>query len=192
MIELIRKTKETSVTLAVGYPAPPEEINIDIPCGFLAHMLTLMAHRSRLALVITADGDVDVDYHHLAEDIGITLGVALKEMLQTEKLSRRRYGSSLLPMDGSLARIALDISGRGGMYWEGSFPSAKCGDFDMELVPEFFTALCREARITAHIGILAADNTHHASEAIFKGFGLALGDALEPSDVSPSTKGAWI
>lgn len=192
MIELIRKTKETSVTLAVGYPAPPEDIKIDIPCGFLSHMLTLMAHRARLALVVKAEGDVEVDYHHLCEDIGITLGVALKEMIRSEKISRRRYAWCLLPMDGSLARIAIDISGRGGMYWEGSFPSQRCGDFDMELVPELFTALCREASITAHISILSADNAHHASEAVFKGFGLAIGDALEPSDVAPSTKGAWI
>ena len=95
-------------------------------------------------------------------------------------------------MDGSLARVALDISGRGGVYWSGSFVTDRCGDFDLELIPEFFNALAREGGITLHIAILAADNSHHASEALFKGIGMALGQALMPALCEPSTKGVWL
>jgi imidazoleglycerol-phosphate dehydratase len=155
-------------------------------------MLELMSHRGRLGLVLEASGDVHIDAHHLTEDVGIVLGMALKEMLQSEKTPRARYGWCLLPMDGSLVRIAIDLSGRGGLYWEGSFPTDKCGDFDLELVPEFFSGFCRESRATMHIGILAADNSHHAAEALFKGAGLALDMALAPTAIDPSTKGEWI
>jgi imidazoleglycerol-phosphate dehydratase len=155
-------------------------------------MLELMSHRSRLGLDIDASGDVHVDAHHLAEDTGIVLGIAMRDMLRSENTPRARYGWCLLPMDGSLARVALDLGGRGGLYWDGSFPTDRCGDFDLELVPEFFRGFCRESRATLHIALLAADNSHHASEAVFKGVGAALGIALAPTDIPPSTKGEWI
>ncbi|GHV51108.1 imidazoleglycerol-phosphate dehydratase HisB [Synergistales bacterium] len=155
-------------------------------------MLELMAHRGGLGLNLSAAGDTHVDAHHLAEDVGIVLGSALLELLRAENVSRVRYGWCLLPMDGSLARVALDLSGRGGLYWEGGFPTDKCGDFDTELVPEFFRGFCREARATLHIAILAADNSHHAAEAVFKGVGTALGAALAPTGIAPSTKGEWV
>jgi imidazoleglycerol-phosphate dehydratase len=191
MYSVTRNTKETQVTLSISHPASGTG-RINAPCGFLAHMLDLMSHRGRLGLDIDASGDVHVDAHHITEDIGIAMGMALKEMLQSEKISRARYGWCLLPMDGSLARVAIDLSGRGGLYWEGSFPTEKCGDFDLELVPEFFRGFCRESRATMHIGILAADNSHHASEAVFKGAGAALGMALAAAEIDPSTKGEWI
>ena len=192
MNSVTRNTKETQISLSVSYPRPPSDIRIDLTCGFLAHMLELMAHRARLGLEVRASGDIHVDAHHLTEDVGIVLGVALREMIQSESTPRNRYGWCLLPMDGSLVRVALDLSGRGGFYWEGSFPTDRCGDFDLELVPEFFRGFCRESRATMHVAILTADNSHHAAEAVFKGAGMALGMALAASDVPPSTKGEWI
>lgn len=192
MTEVIRNTKETQIELSLTHPAKPEEINIAMKCGFLEHMMTLMSHRGRLGLKLKADGDLWVDAHHLTEDVGIALGLALREMIVSDDAPRKRYGWCLLPMDGSLAQIALDISGRGGAHWRGDFPTERCGDFDMELVPEFFRALCREARMTLHVDILAADNSHHASEAVFKGFGIALDQALTHTDLAASTKGAWM
>ncbi|MDR1514991.1 MAG: imidazoleglycerol-phosphate dehydratase [Synergistaceae bacterium] len=192
MYSITRNTKETQISLSIAYPKPHDEIVIKLPCGFLAHMLELLAHRARLGLKVDASGDVCVDAHHLTEDVGIVLGLALREMLRSEETARHRYGWCLLPMDGSLVRVALDLSGRGGFYWEGRFPTDRCGDFDLELVPEFFRGFCRESRATMHAAVLAADNSHHAAEAVFKGVGMALGMALAPSDVAPSTKGEWI
>lgn len=196
MRKIIRNTKETQVALLLAHPISEGGSRIDIPSGFLAHMLELMAHRGRFMLDLEAKGDLHVDAHHLTEDIGILLGQALLELLQApadgEKVARKRYGWCLLPMDGSLAQVAVDVSGRGGFFWEGSFPTEKCGDFDLELVPEFFRGFCRESRTTMHIRLLCADNSHHAAEAVFKGVGVALDLALSPGDVEPSTKGEWI
>lgn len=192
MTRIIRSTKETQIELDFSWPAPEHDAKIDIPCPFLTHMLTLMARRGRMLLEIRGDGDVDIDAHHLTEDIGITFGLAMREFVTTEGISRYRYGSCIVPMDGSLVRIALDMSGRGGLFWEGSFPTPRCGDFDMELVPEFFAGFCRESRTTMHVDILRADNSHHAAEAVFKAVGLALDMSLAPSDTAPSTKGAWL
>lgn len=193
MTTIERNTKETQISLSLSHPIDvSKQSRIDIPCGFLAHMLELMAHRGRLCLEIEARGDMHVDAHHLTEDAGIVLGMALKNLLQVEAVSRKRYGWCLLPMDGTLAQVALDLSGRGGFYWEGDFPTEKCGDFDLELVPEFFRGFCRESRATLHVRLLAVDNSHHAAEAVFKGVGMALDMALAPADVAPSTKGEWM
>jgi len=186
--EITRNTKETNISMVLAYPG--DERKIDIDCGFFSHMLDLMCHRAGLGLFLKARGDVEVDCHHLVEDIGICLGRALREIAGVSPI--HRYGWCLLPMDGSLARVALDISGRGGAYWSGSFATERCGDFDLELVPEFFNALAREGGITLHIAILAADNSHHASEAVFKGTGMALAQALMPASCEPSTKGVWL
>ena len=187
--ELTRNTKETQIRLALEYPGA--ERKIDVNCGFLSHMLDLLCHRAGLGLDVRAHGDVEVDAHHLAEDLGIALGQVLLSIAK-ESGAIRRYGWCLLPMDGSLAQVALDFSGRGGLFWQGGFPSQKCGNFDTELVPEFFAALAREGRITLHITLLAADNSHHAAEAAFKGVGMALAQALSPAESDPSTKGLWL
>lgn len=192
MHTVTRNTRETQITLSLSHPGSGAENKIDIPCGFLAHMLELAAHRGRLGLSIEAKGDTHVDMHHLTEDTGIVLGTVLKELLLSEGVDRRRYGWCLLPMDGTLAQIALDLSGRGGLYWEAAFPAQKCGDFDTELVEEFFRGFCRESGTTMHVRLLAVDNAHHAAEAIFKGFGLALDMALARADVAASTKGKWL
>lgn len=187
--EVIRKTKETQISLTLEYPGT--ERNIDTGCGFLTHMIDLMCHRAGLGITIEAKGDVEIDYHHLTEDLGIALGQALRTIAK-ESGGINRYGWCMLPMDASLARVALDFSGRGGAYFKGCFPTEKCGDFDMELVFEFFLALAREGGITLHIGILEADNSHHAAEAIFKGVGMSIRQALIPASIDPSTKGKWL
>lgn len=193
MTTIERSTKETRISLGLAYPVGvSRQSRIDVPCGFLAHMLELMAHRGRLCLEVEARGDLQVDAHHLTEDVGIVLGMAMNGLLREEAVPRRRYGWCLLPMDGTLAQVALDLSGRGGLFWEGDFPTEKCGDFDLELVPEFFRGFCRESRATMHVRLLAADNSHHAAEAVFKGVGLAVDMALAPADVAPSTKGEWM
>ncbi len=187
--EIVRMTDETQIELELTMPG--EESLIEIECGFLSHMVNLLCHRANMGIKLKAKGDTEVDYHHLAEDIGIAMGEALKSMArQSGKINR--YGWALLPMDGSLARIALDFSGRGGCFFKGNFPSERCGGFDLELVPEFFKAMARSGGITLHIAILEADNSHHAAEAIFKGMGLSLRQALAPSSVDPSTKGMWL
>lgn len=186
--EIRRDTKESKIYMELEYGGVEHSLKLD--CGFLAHMLDLMCCRAGLGMTLAATGDIEVDFHHLAEDTGIVFGQCLREIAKAE--SRNRYGWCLLPMDGSLARVALDFSGRGGCYFKGEFPSEKCGDFDLELVSEFFSAMAREGGITLHIEILAADTSHHAAEAIFKGVGVALRQALCPSAVQPSTKGLWL
>lgn len=186
--EITRETKETQIFLRLEYGGGERSIKTE--CGFLSHMLELMCHRAGLGAELDARGDARVDSHHLAEDAGIVFGRCLKEIAAAEP--RNRYGWCLLPMDGSLARVALDFSGRGACYFKGAFPSEKCGDFDLELVPEFFRAMAREGGMTLHIEILGADNSHHAAEAVFKGVGMALKQALCPSSGDPSTKGLWL
>ncbi len=187
-VKIERKTNETEIELTLC--GSGGDRRFDIGCGFLSHMLDLMCHRAGLGICLKASGDVEVDYHHLTEDVGIAVGQALRRLAASAPI--RRYGFVLLPMDGSLARVALDFSARGRLWWSGSFPSHKCGDFDMELVPEFFSGFAREAGLTLHIAILEADNSHHAAEAVFKGVGLSLADALSPARCEPSTKGVWL
>jgi len=184
-----RKTKETSLSLELALE--PGEISVSTGCGFLDHMLHLLGHHAGWTLLFEGKGDLHVDAHHLVEDTGILLGTALLEQMR-ERSGFRRYGNMLLPMDGSLVRVALDISGRGGLFWKGSFPAPSCGDFDMELIEEFWKSFAREARITLHIHLLEVDNSHHAAEAAFKGVGRALLEALSPSRIPESTKGCLL
>jgi imidazoleglycerol-phosphate dehydratase len=184
-IRMERNTRETRGRLALDHPG--DERTLDLPGGFLAHMLDLLAFHGRLGLELSASGDIGVDWHHLSEDLGILLGRGLRELWTSSP--RARYGQSLLPMDGSLALAALDLSGRGSFHFEGTFPAERCGDFDLELVPEFFRALAREGALTLHLRLLAADNAHHASEALFKATGRALNQALAPAETLLSSKG---
>ena len=131
--KISRNTKETRIELLLSNDK--RERSLETGCGFLSHMLDLLCHRAALGVSIKARGDIEVDYHHLSEDIGIAMGQALRKIAGAAPI--RRYGSALLPMDGSLARVALDFSGRGGLWWRGEFPSQRCGDFDMELVKEY-------------------------------------------------------
>ena len=186
-----RKTAETDISLRLSLDGTGV-CEIDTGCGFLNHMLTLFAHHSGFDLQVTCKGDVDVDYHHSAEDIGIVLGDALKEALGDMK-GINRYGSFLLPMDEALIMTAVDISGRGHLSYGLEIPTARVGDFDTELVQEFFISLTRRAGITLHIRQLAGFNTHHIIEGAFKSVARSLGIATkinpEAADRIPSTKG---
>lgn len=187
-----RKTAETDIKLGLCLDECGKNTNIDTGCGFFDHMLTLFAKHARIDLDVRCVGDVNVDYHHSVEDIGICLGLALKEALGDCK-GIRRYGNMLLPMDESLVLCALDLSGRSYLAYGLEIPSEKIGDFDSELVEEFFLALTRSAGITLHLKQLDGRNSHHIAEAAFKAFARALREAISidesAKDEIPSTKG---
>ena len=186
-----RKTAETQITLSLDLDGSGKG-EIDSGVGFLDHMLILLSKHARIDLNVRSKGDTHVDDHHSVEDIAIALGEALKEVLG-DKRGIKRYGSMLLPMDEALVLVALDLSGRGSLRYTASIPSQKIGSFDTELVQEFFLALTRTAGITLHIQQLDGENSHHIVEAMFKGVGRALKDAvaIDPAyaDEIPSTKG---
>lgn len=185
-----RQTAETDVTVEINLDGTGRHrIATGIP--FFDHMLTHVAVHGLLDLEVQASGDLEVDAHHTVEDVGIVLGLALREALG-DKTGIRRYASVALPMDEALALVAVDCSGRGFLAFNAAFPVSKIGDFDVELVEEFLRALAVNAGITLHVRLLAGNNAHHMAEAIFKGLGRALGDAvvLNPRRAGvPSTKG---
>ena len=192
--ELTRKTSETDIRLALNLDGTGCG-KIDTGVGFLDHMLTLFARHGRFDLSVTCRGDTGVDGHHSVEDIGIVLGAALAGALG-EKRGIRRYGSVLRPMDEALALVALDLSGRACLRFSADFPTEKIGTFDTELVKEFFLAVCRSAGMTLHIRLMDGENSHHIAEAMFKGFGRVLGEAVSEdarlSGEIPSTKGTLV
>lgn len=186
-----RKTAETDIFLALSLDGMGRSA-IDTGCGFLDHMLTLFAKHGRFDLTVKCVGDTQVDYHHTAEDIGICLGDAFAACLG-EMRGITRYGNMLLPMDEALILSAVDISGRGKLCFELPTPTEKVGDFDTELVEEFFEAFVRRANITLHIRKLAGENSHHIIEGAFKSVARSLRAAvkLDPDAMGeiPSTKG---
>lgn len=188
-IEKKRETLETSIQLLLSDEGDAKESKIDTGVGFFDHMLTLFSFHSGLYLEVKADGDTEVDDHHTVEDIGILLGESIRELYQ-ERVSYRRYGFMYLPMDESLARVVLDLSGRPHFNFQARFSKEKVGTFDVELVEEFFNALAMNSRMTLHIDLLKGGNTHHEIEGIFKAFARALKEALDivKSGV-PSSKG---
>ena len=185
-----RKTAETDISLALNLDGG--ECKIDTGCGFLNHMLTLFAKHARFGLTVKCEGDVDVDFHHTAEDIGICLGKAFSEAIG-DKAGIVRYGDITLPMDEALILAAVDISGRGMLVYNVETPTLRVGDFDTELVEEFFIAFCREAGVTLHVRKLDGKNTHHILEGVYKACARALGKAaaIDPALCGeiPSTKG---
>ena len=188
--EAERKTGETEIRVALNLDGRGST-RVETPVGFFNHMLNTLGRHADVDLEIRARGDVDVDYHHLVEDTGIVLGMALEKALG-EKKGIERFGHALVPMDDALALAALDLSGREHLSFEARFSSAKVGDFDTELVEEFFYGLARGGRLTLHIKLLSGTNTHHAVEAIFKAFARALKQAVKVENSSgeiPSTKG---
>ena len=189
--EINRTTKETDIALKIELDGRGESA-IETGCGFLDHMLTLFASHGGFDLTVKCKGDTQVDYHHTAEDIGICLGKAIIEALGDCR-GITRYGYFILPMDESLVLTALDISGRSTLVFDCDFPTEKVGDFDTELVKEFFAALVRNANITLHVKKFAGDNSHHIAEAVFKSFAHSLKNAVridpDRADEIPSTKG---
>ena len=186
-----RKTKETDIALSLSLDGSGAS-EIHSGCGFLDHMLTLFAKHGGFDLTLTCKGDTEVDYHHTVEDIGISLGKALAKALG-DKRGICRYGSMILPMDETLILSAVDISGRAFYASELSMRAKKVGDFDVELVDEFFIALAQNAGITLHVRQLAGRNTHHIIEGVFKSVARSLRAAVSIdarfADAVPSTKG---
>ncbi|KKO20777.1 MAG: imidazoleglycerol-phosphate dehydratase HisB [Candidatus Brocadia sp.] len=185
-----RKTKETEISLTVNIDGKGDSrITTDI--GFLDHMLDILAKHSLFDLELKAVGDRIIDDHHTVEDVGICLGQGIKEALGDKK-GIRRFSNASVPMQETLASIALDISGRPALVYHVTFPAGKIGNFDAELVKEFLEAFSTNAGINLHVNVPYGSNTHHIAEAIFKGLARALRDAVRiderVKDV-PSTKG---
>ncbi|HEY0721653.1 MAG TPA: imidazoleglycerol-phosphate dehydratase HisB [Gammaproteobacteria bacterium] len=159
---------------------------------FLDHMLDQVARHGLIDLNITAHGDLHIDAHHTVEDIGITLGQALARAVGDKK-GIRRYGHAYVPLDEALSRVVVDFSGRPGLEYQVDFPRARIGDFDVDLLQEFFQGFVNHAQVTLHIDMLRGRNAHHIAETLFKALGRALRMALEfdarMQGMTPSTKG---
>jgi len=188
--EVRRKTKETDIFLKMDLDGSGKHsIKTGIP--FFDHMLSLLAHHSHIDLSLRAKGDIGVDAHHTVEDVGICLGDSIRKALGEAK-GIQRYGMALIPMDETLASVALDLSMRSCLVYHMKPKRSKIGTFDLELVEEFLRALCNHGKITLHINLLYGKNSHHMVEAVFKGLGRALREALsldERATGVPSTKG---
>jgi imidazoleglycerol-phosphate dehydratase len=185
-----RKTSETHVRLTLDLDGAGQA-NIATGVGFLDHMLVLLAKHAMMDLNIKAVGDLAVDQHHTVEDVGICLGQTLKQAVG-DKAGIRRYGHFTLPMEETLATVAVDLSGRYALVFRADFPSAKIGDFDSELVEDFWQAFAANALCNLHVLVHYGRNSHHISEAIFKAAARALRMAVEADPRStgiPSTKG---
>lgn len=185
-----RKTGETNIQLSLNIDGEGvSEIDTGVP--FMNHMLDLFTKHGQFNLTVQANGDIEVDDHHTTEDIGICLGMALKDALG-DKRGIKRYGNSFVPMDETLAQVVIDLSNRPHLEFRAEFPSDKVGTFDTELVHEFLWKLALEARMNLHVVLHYGKNTHHMIEAIFKALARALDEAttIDPRIKGiPSTKG---
>jgi len=187
-----RKTRETQIELSLVIDGSGK-FGGETGIGFFDHMLELLARHSLSDLEVNADGDLQVDAHHSVEDVGIVMGQAIDEALGDRK-GIRRYGSALVPMDEALAEVSIDLGGRPYFVYNVELPGwkAKVGDFDIELVEEFFQAVAFNAKMNLHMTLKSGSNLHHISEALFKGFARALDAATSMDDRVadvPSTKG---
>ena len=193
-IRLERNTAETQIELTLGLDGAGI-YQVDSGCGFLNHMLELFARHGRFDLVLSCHGDVEVDYHHTAEDIGIALGQAFRKGLG-EMRGIRRYGSFCLPMDEALVLCAVDLSGRCTLNWDVRCAAEKVGDFDVECAKEFWLGFARSVPATLHFVQFAGENSHHILEACWKGMARALSAAVRVDqahrDEIPSTKGLLV
>ena len=187
-----RQTTETALTVAVNLDGTGA-YDIKTGVGFLDHMLEQLSRHSLIDVTLRAKGDTHIDFHHTAEDSGIALGQAVARALGDRK-GIRRYASSDLAMDGTLTRAAIDVSGRPFLVWRTAFTAQKIGNFDTELVREWFQAFAMNAGVTLHVETFYADNNHHIAESCFKALARSLRDAIEidprQSDRVPSTKGS--
>jgi imidazoleglycerol-phosphate dehydratase len=190
--EIERKTLETQIKVRLNLDGGGRS-SLAIGVPFFEHMLEQVARHGLLDLEIEAKGDLHVDAHHTLEDLGIVLGQAMAQAAGDKK-GIRRYGHAYVPLDEALSRVVIDLSGRPGLEFHVEFPRARIGDFETELVHEFFQGLANHAGITLHIDSVRGRNAHHIAETVFKAFGRALRMALEPDPGMggsiPSTKGA--
>lgn len=189
--KVTRNTLETQISVELNLDGTGK-VKLDTGLPFLEHMLDQIARHGLIDLDITAKGDLHIDSHHTVEDIGITLGQAFAQAV-SDKKGLRRYGHAYVPLDEALSRVVLDISGRPGLVFNVEFVRSNVGEFEVDLIREFFQGFVNHALVTLHIDNLAGDNAHHQAETIFKAFGRALRVALEfdprMAGVMPSTKG---
>ena len=190
--QVTRNTLETQISVDINLDGTGK-VKLNTGLHFLEHMLDQVARHGLVDLDILAKGDLHIDAHHTVEDIGITLGQAFTKAVGDKK-GLRRYGHAYVPLDEALSRVVLDISGRPGLVFNCEFMRSNIGEFDVDLIREFFQGFVNHALVTLHIDNLAGDNAHHQAETIFKAFGRALRVALEQdprmSGVMPSTKGS--
>ena len=189
--QVTRNTLETQISVQLDVDGSGKAV-FDTGLPFLEHMLDQVARHGMVDMDIVAKGDLHIDAHHTVEDIGITLGQALNQALGDKK-GLRRYGHAYIPLDEALSRVVLDISGRPGLVFNCEFVRGNVGEFDVDLIKEFFQGFVNHALVTLHIDNLSGNNAHHQAETIFKAFGRALRMALELDPrmvgVMPSTKG---
>src|SRR3954471_2684283 len=174
--EISRKTKETQIRVAIDLDGSGKA-NIKTGVGFFDHMLDLLARHSLIDLTVEATGDLHIDAHHTVEDVGIVLGQALEKAIG-EKKGILRYGWATVPMDESLASVAIDLSGRPAFVYNVQYRGSMTGNFPAELVDEFFKSIATNAKMNLHINVPYGTNNHHIAEAIFKGFAKALRQAI--------------
>lgn len=190
-VALTRSTAETTITLTLDLDGTGQS-HVATGIGFLDHMLTALARHALFDLAAEAKGDLEVDFHHTTEDVGIVLGQALAKALG-EKRGVRRFGSALIPLDEALAEAVVDLSGRAYLAWDVTFARDKVGEMDTELFEEFFRALAFNAAITLHLTQRTGRNSHHIAETLFKATARALRQAVEidprAAALVPSTKG---
>ncbi len=189
--QVTRNTLETQISIKLDLDGSGK-VKFDTGLPFLEHMLDQIARHGMVDLDIKAKGDLHIDAHHTVEDIGITLGQAFNQAVGDKK-GLRRYGHAYIPLDEALSRVVLDISGRPGLVFNVDFVRSNVGEFDVDLIHEFFQGFVNHAMVTLHIDNLAGENAHHQAETVFKAFGRALRMALEAdprmAGVMPSTKG---
>jgi imidazoleglycerol-phosphate dehydratase len=190
--KVTRNTKETQITVNVNLDGTgTAQFDTGIP--FLEHMLDQIARHGLIDLDIVAKGDLHIDAHHTVEDIGIALGQAFAKAVG-DKQGIRRYGHAYVPLDEALSRVVIDLSGRPGLEYRVTYPRARVGEFDVDLVHEFFQGFVNHAQVTLHVDAISGQNAHHIVETVFKAFGRALRMALEldprMAGVVPSTKGS--
>jgi len=185
-----RDTLETQIQVAVDLDGSGKA-DLDSGVPFLDHMLDQIARHGLVDMKVHAHGDLEIDAHHTVEDIGITLGQAFAQAVG-DKRGVRRYGHAYVPLDEALSRVVIDLSGRPGLEFDVPFTRARVGEFDVDLVIEFFQGFVNHAGVTLHIDNLKGHNAHHQAETVFKAFGRALRMAVEPDprqSGTPSTKG---
>ncbi len=189
--QVIRNTLETQISINLNLDGTGKSM-LDTGVPFLDHMLDQIARHGMMDIEIAAKGDLHIDAHHTVEDIGITFGQALAKAAGDKK-GLRRYGHAYVPLDEALSRVVIDLSGRPGLVFNIDFTRARIGDFDVDLIHEFFQGLTNHALITLHIDNISGRNAHHQAETVFKAFGRALRMAIEhdpaAAGIIPSTKG---
>ena len=191
-VSVDRSTKETEISVSLDLDGKGVA-DLQVGAPFLEHMLDQIARHGMFDLDIRAQGDLAIDAHHTVEDVGITLGQAFKQAIG-DKQGIRRYGQAYVPLDEALSRVVLDLSGRPGLVYFVEYPRARVGEFDVDLLREFFQGFVNHAMVTLHIDNIRGKNSHHIAETIFKAFGRALRAAVEldprMAGILPSTKGS--